>query len=212
MNEMKLKIRDSELKYMFDNSGLPKVYYEPFSLVPEEVDYDSYEYLDTVKKDIRDFVKSGQQLYLYSPGYGNGKTSWSIKLMQNYFDSVWEGNGYKQRGIFLHVPTFLLNLKRNISNPSKEFEKLINGIDSVDLVIWDDIASARLSEYDFNIILSHIDQRLLHKRCNIYTGNVIGKQLEDILGSRLSSRVGESSHVVKFVGGDRRASNKWSRK
>lgn len=212
MEEMKAKVRDSELLYMFTRSGLPDVYYEPFTLTPEDVDLPAFEYLDSIKNDIVDFVQSGQQLYLYSPSYGNGKTSWSIKLMQNYFNAIWEGNGYKQRGIFLHVPTFLLDLKRSISTPNETFQELIHALDEVDLVIWDDIASIKLSDYDYTMLLSHIDQRLLKKKCNIYTGNITGKRLEEVLGQRLASRISSSSHLVEFRGGDRRKSNKWSRK
>ena len=57
------------------------------------------------------FVKNGENLYIFSKNFENGKAIWAIKLMQNYFNQIWAGNGFTQRGLFIHVPSFLTKFK-----------------------------------------------------------------------------------------------------
>lgn len=194
-------IRYSEMKYLMDNSGIPKNRQYPQALVAG-IDYDAFMQLSDIKDDIVTFVESGKNLYLCSENTGNGKTSWSIKLMLKYFDQVWAGNGFKERGLFIHVPTFLSKLK-NFNDPLLASYK--ESVSNVDLICWDDIASTKLSEYDISQLLIFIDQRIVDGKANIFTGNIVTEQnLEKVLGSRLASRIWNTSEVIKLVGKDRR--------
>ncbi len=165
---------------------------------------DAFLTLRDVKDDINNFVKNGESIYIYSDNFGNGKTTWAIKLMQKFFDNIWVGNGFRCRGIFIHVPTFLTKIKEGISHRDEDFETLKRRLMSVDLVIWDDIAATKLGDFDHANLLTYIDQRKLNQLSNIYTGNLPQDQLQDALGNRLSSRVWNDSTVVRFVGVDRR--------
>ena len=141
-------------------------------------------------------------MYIGSKYTGNGKTTWAIKLLHKYFETVWENNCYKVRGLFVHVPTLLLKLK-NFENPmtAEEYDNLKN----CDLVVWDDIASLNMSSYDYTQLLAIIDYRMLADKSNIYTANVITERtLQDILGERLTSRVYKSSRKIIFTGKDNR--------
>ena len=194
-------IRYSEMKYLMDNSGIPKNRQYPQALVAG-IDYDAFMQLSDIKDDIVTFVERGQNLYLCSENTGNGKTSWSIKLMLKYFDQMWAGNGFKERGLFIHVPTFLSKLK-NFNDPLLTSYK--ESVSNVDLICWDDIASTKLSEYDISQLLIFIDQRIVDGKANIFTGNIVTEQnLEKVLGSRLASRIWNTSEVIKLVGKDRR--------
>lgn len=198
-------IRFLEMSYLMDNSNIPKNKQMPVRLTPSEVDWDAFCRLADIKDDIVNFVKSGSSIYITSAFTGNGKTTWATKLMLKYFDSVWPGNGLKTRGIFIHVPTFLLQLK-NFNTKDEKFEKLKEELSNVDLVIWDDIASTSISAYDFSQLLMYIDTRSLNGLSNIYTGNITDRaSLQKALGIKLTSRIMSSAtEVIEFKGGDRR--------
>lgn len=197
-------IRYIEMDYLISNSNIPKNNFETIKLVPANIDLEAFAYLANIKNNIVDFISSGTNLYIYSYNFGNGKTTWAIKLMLTYFNKIWAGNGLKRRGIFIHVPTFLTKCKAVIKTTDVEFENLRNDLDTVDIVIWDDIASNKLSDYDYTLLLSYIDGRVLNQKTNIYTGNLDEEHLTDALGNRLKSRVWNNSLTVEFKGLDRR--------
>lgn len=193
-------LRYEEMKYLMDNSGIPKARQLPDELVPTcNEDLISFRHLAQIKSNIVELVKAGYNLCIVSNNTGNGKTSWAIKIMLKFFNDVWAGNGFKVRGMFVHVPTLLLQLK-DFNNPlSKEYrDNLMN----CDLVIWDDIASNGISNYDYTQLLSYIDQRTLNKKSNIYTSNV-ADNIQNILGERLASRI-NASEIIKLYGKDER--------
>ena len=128
-------IRYAEMSYLMNNSNIPKAKQLKNELTPEVIDLENFKYLTEIKNDILNFVKNGESLYIFSQNFGNGKTTWAIKLMQKYFDKVWAGNGFKQRGLFIHVPSFLTKFKEVMNKKDEEFEDLKNQLVEVDLVI-----------------------------------------------------------------------------
>lgn len=200
-------VRYMEMYQLFSGSNLPEKMWHPLTMVLEEndPDYDAYLRLNEIKNNIVDFVKQGSNLYIYSKKTGNGKTSWAIKMMQNYFNCIWNGNGLRQRAIFVHVPSFLRKVSESYRTDSNEdFDDLKNRLGKDDLVVWDDIASTTLTPSDHKYLLSFIDQRVLEGKSNIYTGNLDGDDLINALGQRLKSRVFDNSTVVQFTGRDKR--------
>ena len=201
-------LRYMEMDYLTSTSNIPRKMQYPVSLTPSKQDIQAFVRLKNIKDNIVEFVQEGHNLYLYSTNFGNGKTTWATKLMLKYFDDIWAGNGFKCRGIFVHVPTFLTKLKENIGRKDSEFESLRDKLLAVDLVIWDDIAATTMGDYDHANLLTYIDQRKLAGLSNIYTGNMGESQLRNALGNRLSSRVWNDSVIIELVGADRRSS-KW---
>lgn len=200
--------RYMEMHYLMNTSGIPKVRQYPTILKPGPEDYDAFIRLKNIKDNIKEFVEQGDSLYIVSEKFGNGKTTWAIKLMQQFFDKSWNTNGFKTRGVFINVPTFLTKVKEGFNYRDDDFETLKRNIPKVDLVIWDDIASTKLSAYDHNLLLAYIDERGLARRSNIYTGNILPENLLPALGGRLTSRIGSESSVIEFKGEDRRGM-KW---
>ena len=198
-------IRYMEMKHLMDNSNIPKSKQIPQSLIAPDCDKASFRKLADIKANIVDFVECGQNLYIASDKTGNGKTSWAIKLMLKYFDEIWAGNGFRTRAIFIHVPTFLLRCK-DFNNKDEAFEELKKFIATVDLVVWDDIASTDVSAYDYSQLLMYIDSRLLNGLSNIFTGNYENRdRLEKRVGMKLTSRIwSDSTEVIVFKGGDMR--------
>ena len=193
------------MKYLMDNSNIPKVKQMPQSLTAPKCDIEAYRTLADIKSDIVDFVECGSNLYIASDRTGNGKTSWAIKIMLKYFDSIWAGNGFRPRALFIHVPTFLLKCK-DFNNKDEKFEEIKNLLPDIDLVVWDDIASTDVSAYDYSKLLMYIDNRLLNGLSNIFTGNYADRcRLEKRVGMKLASRIwSDTTEVIIFEGGDMR--------
>ena len=189
------------MKYLMDNSGIPKNRQYPQELVAD-VDLEPYRMLADIKDDIVSFVENGQNIFICSRNTGNGKTSWAIKLMLRYFHEVWPGNGFKKRALFVNVPTLLLQLK-NFNNPlPEEYKQLLMDID---LVVWDEIASTSITNYDHGNLLMFLDYRIAAEKSNIFTSNATSvRELENILGNKLASRIWNTSTIIQFNGKDRR--------
>lgn len=200
-NECDGCIRFAEMKYLMDNSGIPTNRQLPDELVAD-VDLGPYTKLATIKSDIVRFVENGKNLFICSKYTGNGKTSWAIKLLLKYFDSIWPGNGFKTRGLFVNVPTLLLQLKNFNAPLSEEYKRnLMEG----DLIVWDEIASLGISNYDYGNLLMFLDHRMMSGKSNIFTSN--STTLDDLAkntGAKLASRIWHTSTVIEFRGKDRR--------
>lgn len=184
-----------------EHSGLPKSKQKPIELVPDDVDYDSFVKLQDIKDNIVEFVNNGENLYICG-GTGNGKTSWAIKILLKYFNDIWAGNGFRIRGVFIHVPTILLQLK-DFSNPLPQEYK--QAILNADLVVWDELGGTGISNYDYSQLLMMLDNRLLNDRSNIYTSNLVTqRELVKVLGERIASRLNTNQTRIELKGRDRR--------
>ena len=189
------------MKYLMDNSGIPRNRQTPQSLVAD-IDLEQYSRLADIKSDIVSFVENGDNLFICSKYTGNGKTSWALKLLLRYFDEIWAGNGFRVRGMFVNVPTLLLQLK-NFSHPlSEEYKR---NLMEADLVVWDEIASTSISTYDYGNLLMFLDSRLSAGKSNIFTSNATTQdEIEKSVGTKLTSRIWNCSEIVEFRGKDRR--------
>lgn len=197
-------IRYQEMDYLMSTSNIPKNRQYSMSLIATSQDAQAFYSLQDIKNNIIDFTKKGENLYIYSSNFGNGKTSWAIKIMQSFFNKIWAGNGFQCRGIFIHVPAFLTKIKEGINRKDDDFEQLKSRLSQVDLVIWDDIAATKLSDYDHLNLLTYIDSRNLNGLANIFTGNLAGEEIKNAIGNRLASRVWNNSTQIEIVGADRR--------
>lgn len=203
-NDCNSCLRYKSMLSMCQKSGLPESMWIPKTLTTNEEDLLTFKKLATIKSSMVDFVKNGRNIYIFSDICGNGKSSWAIKLLLSYFDDIWHTSGFNCKGIFLHTPTFLTQYKNNISKQSKEFEELRDNILKCDVVIWDDIASTKLSDYDYNVLLTYIDQRMLSNKSNIFTGNCDEDKCEEYLGQRLKSRIFSSDFIFELKEQDKR--------
>lgn len=197
-------IRYKLMYSLFKQSNLPEALWNYKELVCHEKDLQVYKKLQAKSDAILNFIKAGNNLYIYSENCGNGKTTWAIRLMYSYFDKIWHKSCFDCKALFVSVPKFLYNCKRSISQDVKGFEELCNLISEVDLVIWDDIGEMKASDYEHQILFQYIDDRINSKKSNIYTSNKNKGQLEDVLGVRLASRIYNCSECIKFLEEDKR--------
>ena len=193
-----------KMRYMMSNSNIPVAKRVPIKLTPSKVDIEAFKRLSEIKDDIYNFVCDGKSLYITSKVVGNGKTSFSLKILMHYFETVLDG-GFEVRGVFVHVPTFLVKLKE-FNTTDKDFEELKKRLMYADLVVWDDIASTDMSAYDISQLTTYIDGRTMNELSNIYTGNIVSREnMQEVLGARLTSRIWNSkTEIVEFFGGERR--------
>lgn len=192
-----------KINYFMTHSNLPPAKQKPIKLSPTtDHDIETFKKLDDIRLNIYEFVYYGKNLFIGSDNTGNGKTSWAIKLLHKYIEEVWEQAALEPIAQFIHVPTLLLELK-DFNNPLPR--SAIQTIKECDLVVWDDIGDARLSDYDYNQLLSLIDYRTLAEKSNIYTSNITSyKKLIKLVGERIASRIYDGSKVILLDGGDNR--------
>ena len=167
-------------------------------------DLEQFKQLAAIENDIVNFVKEGKNLYLHSANCGNGKSSWSIRLAQAYFNKIWARSEVKCRVLFISVPRYLLAIKDNISNRNAYAEYIKENVLEADLVIFDDLAAKMGSEFELTHLLNIIDNRISLGKSNIYTSNLNRQQLYTALGERLTSRVANMSIDIELRGADKR--------
>lgn len=198
-------VRYHEMKFLMDSSNIPKNKQGTITLYPSECDLEAFQRLAEIKDNIVEFVEEGKNLYICSNINGNGKSSWSLKLLMKYFDEIWDGNGFVPRGVIMHVPTFFIKCK-DFKTDDPEFEELKKLLLEVDVVVWDDIAGVTMSNYDYSQLLIYLDAREFKGLSNIFTSNITDRAtLARAIGDKITSRVWNSNtEVVEFKGGDRR--------
>lgn len=184
-------------------SNLPKHLWEDKPLVCGS-DKDEYMRLQYIEDNVYDFVKNGKNIFIYSDHCGNGKTSWAVRLLLAYLDSIWHISGFNRKALFVSVPTFLYDCKRNISHPLDGFQQLCDDLNTVDLVVWDDICAGNLTGYEHQILMQSIDTRMNSGLSNIFTANTSVQNVKKELGERLASRVWGCSYTVEFKDEDKR--------
>lgn len=195
-----------QMLYLFERAQLPKAKYAPIRLMPDGCDEKAFDRLDEIRHNAKAFVNGGGNLFICSNVTGNGKTSWAIKIMQNYFNQIWAGNNYQTRGLFLSVPQLLSLQSMGFSDKEAmvRLDALLDVAMEVDLLVWDDIASTEATKPQQNMLQGLLDHRLNEGKANIYTGNMQGMPLRAALGQRLYSRIETNSEVVVLMGRDMR--------
>lgn len=168
-------------------------------------DREAFVQLAGIEQDILNFVRTGKNLFIHSYICGNGKTSWSVRLMQSYFNKIWPKSELRCRGLFINVPRYLLAIKDSISNYNEYADFIRENVLKADLVIWDDIAAKVGTEFELNQLLSVIDSRIAAGKANIFTSNLSELEMENALGTRLASRICGLSTEIKLTGSDKRS-------
>lgn len=167
-------------------------------------DKDAYVALKNIETHIEQFVLNGKNLYIYSQITGNGKTEWSLRMIQSYVHKIWHKSDIDCVCLFISVPKYLIELKNNISKKSSYIDYIEENVAKADLVVFDDIGSKAGTEFEIEHLLSVINDRIDSGKSNIYTSNISPDNLENVIGARLASRIIGMSTVINFVENDKR--------
>lgn len=192
------------LNSLYEQSNLPKNKRRRMDLRIDSdgTDRDKFIQLSDIEKNILSFVKEGKNLYLYSKICGNGKTEWSIRLLQSYFNQIWHMTDFGCHGLFLSVPSFFKYMKDNLFEGKDN--NLYKNAENCELVVWDEIAIKTLTNYEHETLLNLLSSRISKGLSNIYTSNMNPSELNEKLGERLYSRVINTSMLIQLNGKDKR--------
>lgn len=182
----------------------------PITLIPDAdgTDKDKFMELKKIQINISDFVTSGKNLFIYSKNVGNGKSSWSKKLLLSWFKSIIFTSDFVCRGLFINVTKFFNELRNNIDDKSDYITYVKELIPKVDLVVWDDIGIKTLTTWEHDVLFDIINTRVEKGLSNIYTSNMTPIELKEKLGDRLHSRIIQLSTLIELNGKDKRALTK----
>jgi len=199
-------VKKFKLDYLFDQALLSEKHKKELVLRvdADKRDLEAFKYLKSIQNSVEKFVENGDNLYIHSLISGNGKTSFAIKILKEYFYRIWSKSDLRCRGLYIHVPKYLISLKDNISEKSDYVKHIKKNALDADLVIFDEVGTKSLTSFEFENILTIINARLDYGKANIYTSNLTNEELLDNLGSRLYSRIVNNSNDVVFVGQDKR--------
>ncbi len=202
----KFCLRLFKLDYLYTEALVPINLRGRIGLVTDEdkTDRDEFIFLKDISESVEDFVSSGKGLYIHSSTAGNGKTSWALRILQNYMNKIWITSELKCRALFISVPRLLLALKDNISEKNDYVQHIKDNILDADLVIWDDIATKQSTVFESENLFSMLDARIAAGKANIYTSNLSDEELHSSLGDRLYSRIINMSYDVELHGKDKR--------
>lgn len=191
--------------YMMCTSNLPKKLKHKQNLDFNRVtNIESRNYLYYCVTHMEDFVNTGQQAYLYGfPGVG--KTCWAVKMLSNYFAliAMHKYPGKFIRGLFINVPDLFMRLKYNMSRHDEDFEDLVSHINTVPLVVWDDIFQTDPTSYESQCLYAFINNRQNNGLANIFTSNYIPDVVKDF-DFRLHSRICTGADCIEIQSTDNR--------
>ena len=198
-------IKRIKLEWFYHEGLITDKQRERIEFCHDERDAESFAYLSRLVRNIVKFVSVGGNLYIHSKQCGNGKTSIALRLAQSYLNHVWLISPLTCKVLFINVPRYLLEIKANISEPSEYVEHIRKNVLNADLVIWDDIGTKGLTQFEHENVLSLINARLDAGKANIYTSNLSKEELRDSIGDRLYSRVYGLSDDIELFGDDYRS-------
>ena len=170
-------------------------------------DKEAYQRLYEIGSNILSFVSEGNNLMIWSNEVGTGKTLMATKLAEQYILKRNEKNRATDCALFINVGDLLFYKKDSFNNvvSQKMIWDLEEKIKDCKLVVWDDIGTKGMSEFDKEYLIVLLNHRLndLHKS-NIYTTNLNENQLREVIGVRLASRLREDTEIIELKGGDKR--------
>lgn len=194
------------MNYLFGSAllSLKQRQHTPLRLDDDGTDREAFNRLKSIEENIERFVASGTNLYIHSLICGNGKTEWSLRLLQSYISKIWFKSDMRCRVLFINVPRYLISLKESITTPSEYVDHIKKNIFSADIVVFDEIGIKAATTFEYENLLNFINTRIDMGKSNIYTSNLTPQELNDRLGSRLYSRIINLSVDIELFGKDKR--------
>lgn len=197
---IKLCSKINKIDYYFQQANIPFKYRTPMKLYPSSEDVDVYDILVQIKENVLEAVEEGYNLTIQSSIRNNGKTSWAIKILQQYIHLVWDIKTNNLPCLYVDVPQYLASLKEDMNNKDGESKQFSNDINSSDIVVFDNLDEEKLSEWAINTLRLHIRRRVENGLANIY---ILGKPTQTTrfnIGEDLAYYVLTNSNVLNLYG------------
>lgn len=195
-----------KLNELYDKAGisLKQRQHVDLRVDSDGTDSDKFKLLKGYCDNIESFVENGNCLYIHSTTTGNGKTSWALRFVEKYFDSIWWKSDLTCKALYISVPRFILALKASISNPDPYIDYINENVLKADLVVLDEVGIKAATTFEMEHLLDIVNTRIELGKSNIYTSNLTDNELRERLGDRLYSRIANYSYNVELKGMDKR--------
>lgn len=194
------------LKALYLQSNMPPIYQYDFSINVDKRDIEAFKVLKDYRDDVINNVERGRGLYIHGKNTGTGKTSAACKIMNTYFKKMAFRSNLNCLGVFINVPVFLEDIRKSFDGDKEEIESLIDRLMDAPLAIFDDIGAEKPSDWVRERLYTMINERVVKGFANIFTSNMSLKELEEVLGHRISSRIHGTTRQIHLKGADYRKS------
>lgn len=194
-------------KVMFDiiykHSNIPLRYQFPKEMIIDSIDEKVYNRVADINSKADQWVLNGNSLLLWGDNKGTGKTTLACSIAnafaRHYIDR------YKMEPImyFIKSAKFLEDVRKQFNNPDPAFQYIMELVETIPLLIIDDIGAEKASDWVRERLLNLIDERYSNNRSTIYTSNCSLSQISESLGSRLADRLKEAESL-QFKGTSKR--------
>ena len=208
-------MKNYKLNYLYTLAQIPVALRKRIALKIDKTeegkwDLEIFKQLNEISLHTKEMVAEGKNVYIYSNGSGNGKTSWALRIVQNYFEEIWPDAVLECKALFISVPRLLQALKSSINSKTDlDYVNTIKAnITTADIVIWDDIGSKDATVFEAENLYVLLEMRINTGKANIFTSNLNYNELHEALGDRLSSRIYNGSETFEIRGKDKRGLGK----
>lgn len=186
-----------QLNFQYKYSNIPKKYKSIDELTitdSNSCDKKAFVKLNKYKNNIHENVEKCNGAFIWGYNKGNGKTSWSIKILKEYFKQLHNTieTFEKVYGMYINVPTLFKKLRDSFDKEDKsKIRKLEKNLINCNLLVIDDIGTEAPTTWVKESLYIIINQRDMEQKTTIFTSNVSLDELEseDLLGTRIVDRI-----------------------
>jgi DNA replication protein DnaC len=187
-----------EILYKFSN--IPKKYQYPAILTTTGPDEKVYkEIAQIISGDIISWVNSGNSLLLWGERKGNGKTTMACAIANKFIREMASRTTLEPVVHFIKTAKFFEEMRQQFNNPTPEWPERLKMIETVPLLIIDDIGAERPSDWVRERLLTIIDERYSNNLSTIYTSNCNKQQMMENLHERVYDRI-KDARALEFKG------------
>lgn len=153
--------------------------------------------LGQAKQDIKSYINDfdGTRNLLLHGTYGTGKSHLSVSVTKELM----------QKGhtcLFLSLPKLLTKIRDTYGDSDTTEDRLLNYIQSVDLLVLDDLGAEQKTDWSTTKLFEIMDDRA--GKSTIYTTNLDSVELKKHMNERNFSRLMENTKIIIMNGKDYR--------
>lgn len=193
--------------YEEENARLKRIFYKE-SNIPMRFKNKNLNNLNIPDKEkYIKYLIAGSSFYIMGD-VGTGKTHLAIGLalelfLNKYIKNECEYLTTYKKITFEPATELFLKLKNSFNNLENEID-ILDKIDSVDLLILDDIGTDKVSDWSRQIVYTIVDRRYRNMKQLIITSNLSLDEFATRYDDRIASRIVEMGHIINLKGADRR--------
>lgn len=188
------------MSLMFKQSQIPKRYLgcRMANLPFKESCPDAYAVISRFVANIKTLVPEGKGLYLYGKSPGTGKTTAACSIGNEYMIAKAFTSRQQPQVLFVTTSKLFERLRKAMDTPDESLPGFLYLIETIPLLILDDIGAEKPSEWVQERFYNIINDRNNELRSTVLTSNLTLDELEIRLGSRIRSRIEGMTIPVGF--------------